>query len=70
MARIAINPSFHEVHDCVEVAGDYGEVLAGYLHQKSHKVRVVNPAAVSAFAKSHLSRTKTDKADVIPNRSR
>lgn len=54
-----------QVHACMEATGNYGEELASYLHQKGHTVSVVNPAATSAFAKSRLSRTKTDKADAI-----
>jgi transposase len=51
------------VHACMEATGAYGEALALHLHQASHHVSVINPAAVKAFAASRLSRTKTDKVD-------
>ncbi len=51
------------VHACMEATGTYGEALALYLHSAEHKVSVINPAAVKAFAGSRLSRTKTDKVD-------
>jgi transposase len=51
------------VHACLEATGTYGESLALFLHQAGHRVSVVNPAAVKAFAQSRLSRTKTDKVD-------
>ena len=44
------------VHACMEATGTYGESLAAYLHQQSHLVSVVNPAAIKAYAQSHLSR--------------
>jgi transposase len=50
-------------HACLEATGTYGEALALSLHCAGHSVSVVNPAAVSAFAQSRLSRTKTDKVD-------
>ena len=52
-----------DLHACLEATARYGEALAHYLHQKGFLVSVVNPAAVRAFARSELSRTKTDKAD-------
>jgi len=56
----------HEVaraHACMEATGTYGEALAMHLHAAGHRVSVINPAAVKAFAGSRLSRTKTDKVD-------
>ena len=50
-------------HACMEATGAYGEALAYDLHAAGHKVSVINPAAVRAFAGSRLSRTKTDKVD-------
>lgn len=50
-------------HACMEATGTYGEALALYLHAGGHRVSVINPAAVKAFAQSRLSRTKTDKVD-------
>jgi transposase len=50
-------------HACMEPTGTYGEALALYLRAGGHTVSVINPAAVKAFARSRLSRTKTDKVD-------
>lgn len=52
-----------EVHICMEATGTYGEALATYLYDAGYKVSVVNPAQIKGFAKSELSRVKTDKAD-------
>jgi transposase len=52
-----------QVHACLEATGTYSEPLALYLHAAGHRVSVINPAAVKAFAQSRLSRTKTDKVD-------
>jgi transposase len=52
-----------KVHACLEATGTYGEPLALFLHEAGHRVSVINPAAVKAFARSRLSRTKTDKVD-------
>jgi transposase len=51
------------VHACLEATGAYGDALAVYLHEQAHTVSVVNPAAIKAYAQSHLSRTKTDRVD-------
>lgn len=50
-------------HACMEATGTYGDSLAAYLHEAGHSVSRVNPAAVKAYAQSHLSRTKTDRVD-------
>jgi transposase len=50
-------------HACLEATGTYGEALALYLVDAGHVVSVINPAIIKAYAQSHLSRTKTDKAD-------
>jgi transposase len=52
-----------QVHACMEATGTYGDSLATYLHEQGHTVSVVNPAAIKAYAQSHLSRTKTDRVD-------
>jgi transposase len=54
-----------ELHACMEATGHYGDALARHLFGSGHKVSVVNPAGTHAFARSQLSRTKTDKADSI-----
>lgn len=50
-------------HACLEATGTYYEALASYLHEEGHTVSVVNPAAVKDYARSRLSRTKTDRVD-------
>lgn len=51
------------LHACMEATGTYSDALATYLHQAGHRVSVVNPAIIKAFAMTELSRTKTDKSD-------
>lgn len=51
------------VHACLEATGTYGEALATDLSDAGHVVSIVNPAMIKAYAASHLSRTKTDRAD-------
>jgi len=48
---------------CMEATGAYSVPLAEFLAERGYRVSVVNPAKIHAFAKSELSRTKTDKAD-------
>jgi transposase len=50
-------------HFCMEATGIYYEALANYLFDQQYKVSVTNPAQIAAFAKSALSRAKTDKTD-------
>ena len=50
-------------HACLEAIGTYADSLATYLHEAGHTVSRVNPAAVKAYAQSHLSRTKNDRVD-------
>ncbi len=52
-----------DVHICMEATGAYWEALAFYLHELKHRVSVVNPARIKAFAQSELLRTKTDAVD-------
>jgi transposase len=51
------------VHACLEATGAYGDSLAADLHEAGHTVSIVNPAAIKAYAQSHLPRTKTDRVD-------
>jgi transposase len=55
------NQGVAPAHACMEATGTYGDALAAYLHAAGHVVSVVNPAAIKAYAQSHLSRTKTDR---------
>ncbi|MDD5580844.1 MAG: IS110 family transposase [Methylobacter sp.] len=48
---------------CREATGAYSIPLADFMVSQGYPVRVVNPAKITAFAKSELSRAKTDKAD-------
>ena len=48
---------------CMEATGAYSIPLADFLVNQGYPVCVVNPAKINAFAKSELSRAKTDKAD-------
>jgi transposase len=52
-----------QAHACLEATGAYGDSLAAYLHARGHTVSVINPAAIKAYARSRLSRTKTDRVD-------
>lgn len=47
----------------MEATGAYSIPLADFLVGEGYAVSVINPAKVHAFAKSELSRAKTDKAD-------
>jgi len=58
-----IEQGVSQVHVCLEATNTYGNAVARYLHQQGHLVSVVNPARVSGFAQSEMSRTKTDSAD-------
>lgn len=57
------NRGVMQAHVCMEATGRYGEELALDLHDHGHVVSVVNPARIKGYAKSQLSRTKTDAAD-------
>lgn len=52
-----------ELHFCMESTGKYGIELAAYLFHQGKKVSIVNPAKIKYFAKSQLTRNKTDKLD-------
>ena len=51
------------IYACMEATGIYWEALATYLADAQHRVSVVNPAQISAYAKSVLQRGKTDVQD-------
>lgn len=52
-----------KVAACMEATGSYGKSFADFLYNNAHEVSVVNPSCINAFAKSKLSRHKTDKVD-------
>ena len=51
------------VHACLEATGTYGELLATTLVDAGHQVSILNPAIIHHYAKSRLSRAKTDAVD-------
>lgn len=51
------------VHACLEATGSYGDAIAEFLHERGHRVSVVNPFRIKSFAQSDLQRNKTDQAD-------
>lgn len=55
--------SVDRVHACLEATGTYGEALAEWLFDAGHRVSVINPAQAKDFAKSLLTRNKTDTVD-------
>jgi transposase len=52
-----------QVHVCLEATGQYAFPVAEALHTANHCVSLVNPARISAYAKSLLARNKTDRLD-------
>jgi transposase len=53
------------VHACLESTGTYGEAVAEFLHEKGHRISVVNPLRVKGYANTDLKRNKTDPADAL-----
>jgi len=51
------------VHACLEATGTYGDAVATWLHDAGHVVSVVNPAIIHAYARTQLTRSKTDRID-------
>src|SRR5688572_22212945 len=47
----------------LEATGGYHEAVAIALHDAGHRVSVLNPQAVAAYAHSQLRRAKTDATD-------
>ena len=52
-----------KIKACMESTGIYSLAFGDYLFSQKHEVSIVNPACIHAFAKSKLSRHKTDKVD-------
>jgi len=50
---------------CMEATGSYGERLADFLYYNGYEVSVLNPMCIRSYAKSRLSRHKTDGIDAI-----
>lgn len=53
------------LHACLESTGSYGVPLAEFLVVEGYTVSVVNPRRIKHYAKSRLSRNKTDKQDAF-----
>lgn len=53
----------HRVHAALEATGTYGEALATALFDAGHRVSVLNPAIIHHYAKTQLTRAKTDRVD-------
>lgn len=51
------------IHACLEATGTYGDAVAERLADAGLTVSVVNPAAIEAYGRSRLIRTKTDRTD-------
>jgi transposase len=51
------------LHACCEATGTYSEAIALWLTEHGHRVSVVNPARIAAYARAQLARAKTDAAD-------
>ena len=52
-----------EVQVIMEATGLYSEGPARFFQERGYRVSIVNPVRISAFAKSQLRRTKTDRVD-------
>jgi len=52
-------------HFCMEFTGIYDEAVAEYLYKEGQLVSRMNAMAIKSFARSMLTRTKTDKKDAL-----
>ncbi|MGD2028030.1 MAG: transposase [Anaerolineales bacterium] len=52
-----------QVHVCLEATGQYAFPVAEVLHAADRLVSLVNPARISAYARSLLGSNKTDRLD-------
>ena len=57
--------SAEPVHAALEATGTWAEEVALALHEAGHRVSLLNPARIHAFARTQMARTKTDKADAL-----
>jgi transposase len=48
---------------CLEATGTYGLAVARFFHRRGLKVSIVNPLAIHFFARTRMSRNKTDAHD-------
>jgi len=56
-------PRRRPVHACLEATGPYGDAVALFLHDAGHRVSILNPAVIHAYAKTQQLRAKTDAVD-------
>ncbi|MEO1348281.1 MAG: IS110 family transposase [Cyanobacteria bacterium J06635_15] len=63
LSQWLVQQGIEQIHGCLEATSIYGHALALYLHQQGHQVSIVNPMRIKGYAKSQLSRTKSDRAD-------
>jgi transposase len=57
------NRDVDALHVCLEATGGWSEPIGMRLVEAGHRVSIVNPARIKAFAQSELLRTKTDAVD-------
>lgn len=65
LSKWLLEHNAHLVQACMESTGRYGEDLSKYLCKHNHKVSIVNPACIKAFAQRQLKRVKTDRVDAL-----
>ena len=63
LRRWLSNHGVDSLHACMEATGRYGDDLAAFLRAEGYVVSRINPVRISAYGKSKLMRTKTDKMD-------
>lgn len=63
LAQWLLRHAVSSVHACLEATGTYGDALAAWLHDGGHRVSVVNPSIIHAYARTQLARSKTDRLD-------
>src|ERR1041384_5123625 len=52
-----------ELLACMEATGIYGEALLAFLYEAKVAVSKINPAQIKHYARSFLTRNKTDELD-------
>jgi len=54
-----------QVRVALEATNTYGEAVARWLHERGHRVYLLNPERVALFARTLGQRNKTDPADAV-----
>lgn len=66
LQELSQNTKTDDFHICLESTGVYGVNLARYFHELPQvTVSMINPAQIHAFARTKLSRNKTDAVDAL-----